>query len=385
MPILPPLALYIHFPWCLRKCPYCDFNSHEFQGDVSVIQHAYVQALVSHLNGLSPLIAGRLVYSIFIGGGTPSLIAPQALKQLLEQVKHSIQMAPGCEVTLEANPGTFEAQRFSAFREAGVTRLSLGIQSFNDDKLKALGRIHNAKQARRAIEEARLVFNTFNLDLMYALPGQSLDELKRDLEAALAYEPPHMSLYHLTLEPNTYFAKYPPDVPDDDMASQMLDVIAGYTQCAGLKRYEVSAYARDGHQCLHNRNYWEFGDYLGIGAGAHGKLTAYDGVSLRVSRHVQHRDPTLYMKKVHEGCQFAQWHDVPALELPFEFMLGALRLKEGVSPHLFVQRTGLPLSAVEKTLHRAVSMGLLKTHRQAIRPTAKGFDFLSDLQELFLP
>ena len=269
---LPPLSLYVHLPWCLKKCPYCDFNSHEWR-DQAVPEQRYIAALMTDLESALPLIWGRSVMSVFIGGGTPSLFSPAGIESLIGGLRARLKLMPDAEITLEANPGTFEKDRFKAFRAAGVTRLSVGVQSFNDAHLKALGRVHDRAQALAAVEEAASAFDTFNLDLMYALPGQTLDDLAQDLDTALALRPPHLSVYHLTLEPNTYFAKFPPVVPDEDMAYDMLDLITERTARQGLQRYEVSAYAQPGHGCWHNQNYWQFGDYLGIGAGAHGKLS----------------------------------------------------------------------------------------------------------------
>ena len=277
---LPPLSLYIHLPWCLKKCPYCDFNSHEIKsedarldGSGEVPEQRYVDALVADLEAALPLIWGRSIHSIFMGGGTPSLFSPQAIDRLLGDVRARVKLSADCEITLEANPGTFERDRFRAYRGAGVTRLSVGVQSFNDEHLKALGRVHDAAQAIAAVEEAASAFDTFNLDLMYALPGQTLASLSHDLKTVLALQPPHISIYHLTIEPNTYFAKFPPVIPEEDVAYDMLDLITDTLGPAGLHRYEVSAYARAGHKCFHNLNYWQFGDYLGIGAGAHSKLS----------------------------------------------------------------------------------------------------------------
>ncbi len=292
---LPPLSLYVHLPWCLKKCPYCDFNSHERAGG-TVPERAYLDALVADLEAALPLVWGRRIHSIFIGGGTPSLFEPASIDRLLADIRARLPLEPGCEVTLEANPGTFERERFRAYRAAGVTRLSIGVQSFDDRLLAAVGRVHDAAQARAAVAEARAAFDTFNIDLMYALPGQSLEMLQADLDAALAYEPPHLSVYHLTLEPNTVFAARPPSgLPDDDLASDMLDAIVARTAGAGLARYEVSAFARPGHRCVHNLNYWQFGDYLGIGAGAHGKLS----FAHRIVRQVRWRDPATYMAQAH--------------------------------------------------------------------------------------
>ena len=373
---MPPLALYVHLPWCLKKCPYCDFNSHEKVGERP--EAAYVDALIADLEASLPLVWGRRVISLFIGGGTPSLFAPEQIDRLLAAIRARLPLEPGCEITLEANPGTFERERFRAFRAAGVTRLSVGVQSFDDDALKALGRVHDAAQAKAALEEAASAFDTWNLDLMYALPGQDLAALARDLDTALGFAPPHLSIYHLTIEPNTVFANRPPALPDDDTASEMLDLIAERTAAAGLARYEVSAFAKPGHRCRHNLNYWSFGDYLGIGAGAHGKLSFPE----RIVRQVRWRDPATYVAKAAEGAAVSNEHEVAAADLPFEFMLNALRLKDGFEPALFVERTGRALP--EAALAEAVKRGLLERDAPRIAPTARGFDFLSDLQQLFL-
>jgi oxygen-independent coproporphyrinogen-3 oxidase len=382
---LPPLALYVHLPWCLRKCPYCDFNSHEWaapQGASAsgLPEAAYLDALRADLEAALPLVWGRKVHSIFIGGGTPSLFSPEAIDRLLGDVRARLPLEAACEITLEANPGTFERDRFRGYRQAGVTRLSVGVQSFDDDKLRRLGRVHDGAQAMAALEEARACFDTFNLDLMYALPGQTLEELDADLAQALAFEPPHLSVYHLTIEPNTYFAKFPPAVPDDDLAFEMLDRITERTAAAGLARYEVSAYARPGHRCEHNLNYWSFGDYLGIGAGAHSKLS----FPHRVVRQIRYREPARYMASAMAGQAVAQDQEVARRELPFEYMLNALRLKEGFELNQFTERTGLPLTSIGAALDEAERRGLLARDWQRAWPTDKGFDFLSDLQALFL-
>jgi oxygen-independent coproporphyrinogen-3 oxidase len=375
----PPLGLYIHLPWCLRKCPYCDFNSHEASSGGHP-EAAYLDALRADLEAALPLVWGRHVQSIFIGGGTPSLFSPEGIERLLSDVRALMPLAPGCEVTLEANPGTFERERFRAFRHAGVTRLSIGVQSFDDDKLRALGRVHNRGQALAAAEEAAQAFDTFNLDLMYALPGQTLAEAAEDLRTALALQPPHLSVYHLTIEPNTLFAVQPPTVPDDDLASEMLDQIVDMTGAQGLSRYEVSAFAQPGHRCAHNLNYWQFGDYLGIGAGAHTKLS----FPHRVVRQVRWREPAMYMAKALAGHAVSNDEEVGRKALPFEFMLNALRLKDGFDLGLFRDRTGLPLSSIEAALQEAEQRGLLQRDWERAAPTARGFDFLSDLQGLFL-
>ena len=376
---LPPLSLYIHLPWCLKKCPYCDFNSHEAKGEFP--EQRYLDALRADLESSLPLIWGRSVHSVFIGGGTPSLFSPDAIDRLLSDVRALLRLEADTEITLEANPGTFEKDRFKAFREAGVTRLSVGVQSFDDRFLQALGRVHSADQARAALDEAARHFETFNIDLMYALPGQTLADLDRDLDIALGFNPPHLSVYHLTLEPNTYFAKFPPALPDEDLAYAMLDRITERTGQAGLARYEVSAYARAGHRCFHNWNYWQFGDYLGIGAGAHGKLS----FAHRVLRQVRWRDPQLYMDNALKGQPMSSEEEVAPAELPFEFMLNALRLREGFPLALFNERTGLPLSRIMPALQQAEAKGWIERDLAQLRPTERGFDFLSDLQELFLP
>jgi putative oxygen-independent coproporphyrinogen III oxidase len=379
---LPPLSLYVHVPWCIRKCPYCDFNSHAVRGSRDDLpQQRYVDALVADLEAALPFVWGRRIHTIFIGGGTPSLFEPAQIERLLAAVRARLPLEPGCEVTLEANPGSFERDRFRAFRAAGVTRLSIGVQSFDDARLAALGRVHDAAEARAAIAEAQSAFETFNIDLMYALPGQTLADCEADLAAALAFEPPHLSAYQLTIEPNTFFAKHPPSLPDDDLAFAMLDRIAERTAEAGLQRYEVSAYARPGHRSRHNLNYWEFGDYLGIGAGAHGKLS----FAHRVVRQVRLRDPVAYMAGAEAGLAVASEAEVMRTELPLEFMLNALRLKEGFAITRFAERTGLPLSAIEAPLGEAERRGLVMRDLQRVVATRHGFDFLNDLLELFMP
>jgi oxygen-independent coproporphyrinogen-3 oxidase len=401
---LPPLSLYVHLPWCLRKCPYCDFNSHEVTraprtpaassprggaaglgrpgaspGELPEAQ--YLDALRADLEAALPLVWGRKVQSVFIGGGTPSLFSPQGIDRLLADVRALLPLEPACEITLEANPGTFERDRFRGFRQAGVTRLSVGVQSFDDASLKAIGRVHDAGQARAAVEEASTAFDTFNIDLMYALPGQDLAGLARDLDQALAFKPPHLSIYHLTLEPNTFFATHPPQLPDEDTTADMLDLIAERTGAAGLQRYEVSAFAQPGHRCLHNLNYWQFGDYLGIGAGAHSKLS----FPHRVVRQVRWREPAAYMAKAAAGEAVSNEHEVSREQLPFEFMLNALRLKEGFELAQFTERTGLAVTAIQRAMEAAEAKGLLQRDFVRAWPTARGFDFLSDLQSLFLP
>ena len=377
---LPPLSLYIPLPWCIKKCPYCDFNSHEMRA-AEMPEQRYIDALMADLEASLPLVWGRTIHSIFIGGGTPSLFSPEAIDRLLGGVRARLKLEPDCEITLEANPGTFEKDRFKAFRGAGVNRLSIGVQSFNDDFLQALGRVHDRKQALAAVEEAAQAFDTFNLDIMYALPGQTLAGLKADMATALALKPPHISIYHLTIEPNTYFAKFPPVIPEEDTAYDMLDLITEMTGDAGLHRYEVSAYARDGHRCDHNLNYWKFGDYLGLGAGAHSKLT----FAHRVVRQVRFREPALYMEKALAGHCLAQDEEVSRADLPFEYMLNALRLKDGFGLQEFSERTGLAITAIQKGLEEAERKGLIERDFSRVKPSVRGFDFLNDLQALFLP
>ena len=389
---LPPLSLYVHLPWCLRKCPYCDFNSHEpgaaltagaaGAGQLSPQTEArYLDALRADLESALPQIWGRRVHTVFIGGGTPSLFSPDSIDRLLSDIRARLPLEADAEITLEANPGTFETDRFKAFRQAGVNRLSIGVQSFDDAKLRALGRVHDRAQAIAAVEEAQRSFETFNLDLMYALPGQSPVDLEADIQQALAFEPPHLSLYHLTLEPNTRFAVQPPKgLPDEDTAFDMLDHLIERTTAAGLQRYEVSAYARPGHTCAHNLNYWQFGDYLGIGAGAHSKISFPD----RIVRQVRWREPATYMDKAVQGLACSNETEVALKARAFEFMMNALRLKDGFELLRFAERTGLTLASIQQPLAEAEAKGLLQRDLARAWPTDKGFDFLSDLQALFL-
>jgi oxygen-independent coproporphyrinogen-3 oxidase len=382
LPALPPLSLYVHIPWCLRKCPYCDFNSHEHAGGVAAIPEAeYLEALRVDLELSVPLVWGRPIVSVFIGGGTPSILSARAVEVLLSHIRALLPVQSDCEITLEANPGTFEAEKFAAFRSAGVNRLSIGIQSFDEARLRALGRVHDRAQAIAAVEAARSLFDNFNLDLMYALPGQTMAGLAADVEQALAFVPPHLSLYQLTLEPNTVFAKYPPALPDEDTAAEMHAWIDGRMADARYTHYEVSAYAKARHQCRHNLNYWMFGDYLGIGAGAHSKLS----FPHRILREARLRQPESYLAQTRAGSFLAETREVPRAELPFEFMLNALRLNQGVPLALFTERTGVPVSQIDATLEIAVERGLLADDSSRLVPTALGRRFLSDLQSLFLP
>ncbi len=375
---LPPLSLYIHFPWCVRKCPYCDFNSHEAKGDFP--EQEYLDAVRLDLEQSLPLIWGRKIYTIFIGGGTPSLMSAKGLDRLMSDVRTLLPLDGACEVTMEANPGTFEAEKFKSFRASGVNRLSIGIQSFNPRHLMALGRIHDGDEARRAVEIAHANFDNFNLDLMYALPSQTLGEARKDLETALSFQPPHLSLYHLTMEPNTLFAKYPPALPDDDASADMQDMIASETKVAGFDQYEVSAYAQPGRHARHNLNYWEFGDYLGIGAGAHSKIS----FPHRVLRQARYKQPKAFMEAARNGNPVQEEREIARADMGFEFMLNTLRLTGGFAPNLFAERTGMTINAIEKPLNEAEAKGLLYRDHKIIRPTELGQRFLNDLQQMFL-
>ncbi|MCL5668504.1 MAG: radical SAM family heme chaperone HemW [Gammaproteobacteria bacterium] len=379
---LPPLSLYIHLPWCERKCPYCDFNSHEKRADFD--EHRYVRALIADLDQDLPRIWGRPVVSVFIGGGTPSLFSPEALDELFSALRARVRLRPDAEITLEANPGSSEYAKFKEFRALGINRLSIGVQSFNDAGLKRLGRIHGRKEALRAAESAHEAgFDNFNLDLMYGLPEQSLKDALEDLHTAFALEPTHLSHYQLTLEPNTLFHRHPPQLPDDDLIWDM------QTQCQaeltehGYEHYEVSAYARKGARCKHNLNYWQFGDYLGIGAGAHGKIT--DVQQQTITRLWKLKQPSDYMDKSETPARIGGENILTPADAAFEFMLNALRLTEGFPLRLFTEHTGLPLSVIEAPLKQAEKRGLMTWDIQGIRPTAQGRRYLNDLTALFLP
>lgn len=375
---LPPLSLYVHFPWCVRKCPYCDFNSHEARDGFP--EKEYLDALRSDLEAALPLIWGRKIYTIFIGGGTPSLMSAAGLDRLLSDIRTLLPLDGRAEITMEANPGTFEIEKFRAYRASGINRLSIGIQSFNPRHLQALGRIHDGDEARRAVDIAHAAFDNFNLDLMYALPSQTLDEAAQDVATAIGFAPPHLSLYHLTLEPNTYFAKYPPAVPDDDLSAEMQDMIQYRTAAAGYAHYEVSAYTKDGRQARHNLNYWEFGDYLGIGAGAHSKLS----FPHRIVRQMRYKQPKAYLENIAKGVPVQEEFEIERSELGFEFMLNALRLNDGFEVNLFAERTGMAINAVAQALDDAEQKGLLYRDHRIIRPTELGRRFLNDLQQMFL-
>ncbi|QYG04167.1 MULTISPECIES: radical SAM family heme chaperone HemW [Massilia] len=375
---LPPLSLYVHWPWCVRKCPYCDFNSHEAKGELP--EQAYLDALRLDLEQSLPLIWGRKIHTVFIGGGTPSLMSAAGLDRLMSDLRTLLPLELDAEITMEANPGTFEAERFKSYRASGINRLSIGIQSFNPAHLKALGRIHDGDEALRAVEIAKNTFENFNLDLMYALPSQTLEEARRDLETALSFAPPHLSLYHLTMEPNTVFAKYPPALPDDDLSADMQDMIAEVTGAAGYEHYEVSAYAQPGRRARHNLNYWKFGDYLGIGAGAHSKLS----FPHRVLRQARFKQPASFIEAARRGNPVQEEHEIGRADMGFEFMLNALRLTGGFDPNLFGERTGMNIGAITKALNEAEAKGLIYRDHKLIKPTELGQRFLNDLQEMFL-
>jgi oxygen-independent coproporphyrinogen-3 oxidase len=376
---LPPLALYVHIPWCVRKCPYCDFNSHELKGELP--EADYVEALLRDVEQALPSIWGRPVTSMFLGGGTPSLLSPDSLDRLLSQLRALLPFEPGMEITLEANPGTVEAGRFRAFRAAGVTRLSLGIQSFDDECLKALGRIHDGREARAAAETALSLFDAVNFDLMYGLPDQSHQQALADVRTAIELGPAHLSAYQLTLEPNTRFWHEPPALPGDDAAYAMQQAIEAALALAGYRHYETSAFAKPGQGCRHNLNYWLFGDYLGVGAGAHSKISFAD----RIERQARWRHPAEYLQKASQGGPVAERHEVAARDLPFEFMMNALRLNQGFDPALYPLRTGQALGDIEALIDRACGDGLLEREARLLRPSEKGRRFLNDLLQRFLP
>lgn len=400
---LPPLSLYVHIPWCVKKCPYCDFNSHQIKdvnsdptGEVKIKfdgvisepvkkqgfdEKRYLEALRIDLQSVLPKVWGRRIHTIFIGGGTPSLLSEQGLDQLLSDIRALLPVNADAEITMEANPGTFEIEKFKSFAKSGVNRISLGIQSFDNDKLKALGRIHDGAQAQEAVKSALELFDQVNLDLMYALPGQTMDGALADIRQAISFNPAHISLYHLTLEPNTLFAKYPPVLPDDDSAFEMLDALMAELDSAGYGRYEVSAYAKSGHRCQHNLNYWQFGDYIGIGAGAHGKISAHN----QIARQTNERHPDSYMDKIfNQGHALIEERLLDKDDLPFEYMLNVLRLTDGAPSHQFKERTGQEIAAINSMMEQALKKGLLDQDPRFIKPSSLGLQYLNDLQMLFL-
>jgi len=376
---LPPLSVYVHIPWCVRKCPYCDFNSHELRTQLP--EQEYVAALIADLEMALPQIWGRSVYSIFFGGGTPSVFSPASIGAVIDALRARLRVLPDAEITLEANPGTVDAKRFAGFRAAGVNRLSLGIQSFDARHLRALGRIHDDRQAREAVEAAQLAFDNVNLDLMYGLPQQMLDEALADIETALSFAPAHLSAYHLTIEPNTLFHRAPPPLPEDDLCAEMQEQIETRLAAAGYENYETSAFALPGRRCLHNLNYWQFGDYLGIGAGAHGKLSFPD----RIVRAMRSKHPRQYLDKAGTPDALQDVHDVAPVDLPFEFMMNALRLADGFPLALFEERTGLSSTVVLRTLDAAEHDGFIERDHLTLRPTVRGRRFLNELLQRFLP
>ena len=388
---LPPLSLYVHIPWCVRKCPYCDFNSHQIKGSArtdgpalvnleSGLEQRYIRALIADLERALPQVWGRPVYTVFFGGGTPSLLSARGLDDLLSAIRSRLPLAPDAEITLEANPGTFEARKFAEFRTLGINRLSIGIQSFNPVHLRVLGRIHDAAQARAAIEIAQASFDNFNLDLMYALPGQTVPQAVADIDTAIGFSPAHVSAYHLTIEPNTLFHRQPPALPDDEVSADMQQAIETRLADAGYRHYETSAFAKSGRESRHNLNYWTFGDYLAIGAGAHGKLSFAD----RILRQMRYKQPREYMEQAQAGAAIQQQQEVPVDDLPFEFAMNALRLIDGFELSLFTARTGLPLHALRRELQQAESKGLIERDHLRLRPTLKGQRFLNDLLQIFL-
>jgi oxygen-independent coproporphyrinogen-3 oxidase len=383
---LPPLALYIHFPWCEKKCPYCDFNSHQIKDPSAKLaggfdEQRYINALIADLETELANTWGRQVHSIFIGGGTPSLLSAGGMDQLLCAVRARVNLEPDAEITMEANPGSVEADKLAGFAKAGVNRVSLGIQSFQDEQLKALGRIHNGEEAKRAVQIALDNFKSVNLDLMYSLPNQSLAAARSDIETALSFKTPHLSLYNLTLEPNTYFANFPPKLPSDDEIDAIFEQNLELLSKSGYKRYEVSAYAKKDQECKHNLNYWRFGDYIGIGAGAHGKIS----YPSKITRQVRERHPETYMQAMEtKGSALIESREIPSKDLPFEFMLNALRLIDGVDTNTFGERTGLPLSVISKGLDAASKKGLLDENPSKLKATSLGLRYLNNLQEMFL-
>ncbi|RTL11992.1 MAG: oxygen-independent coproporphyrinogen III oxidase-like protein [Neisseriaceae bacterium] len=376
---LPPLSLYIHMPWCIKKCPYCDFNSHGLKGTLP--EQEYIDSLIIDLEQSLPLVWGRSIQTIFIGGGTPSLFSGEAIDRLISSIRSRIKISPYAEITLEANPGTVEKHYIAEYATAGVNRISLGIQSFNDQHLKILGRIHSADEACKAIETVANNFANFNLDIIYGLPKQTIEQAIDDIQHAINAKPTHISAYNLTIEPNTHFAKFiPKHMPEDDVCYQMQDAIINTLASNGYKRYEISAFAKNNLQSQHNRNYWEFGDYLGIGAGAHSKLSFHD----RIIRQMRHKHPSQYMERVKVQQHIDEDRIVTSQELPFEFMMNALRLCNGFTNTLFAQTTGQSFNSILPQLLEAQEQGFIELGYNKVTPTTKGCDFLNNLLELFL-
>lgn len=377
---LPPLSLYIHIPWCVKKCPYCDFNSHAAKNS-DLPEEQYIDALIRDAESTLPLIWGRQIQTIFIGGGTPSLFSGKAIDKLMTHLRMLYNLSPYTEVTMEANPGTVEQQYIAEYRDAGINRISLGIQSFNDIQLRNLGRIHNSHETDLAIHKVKEHFDNFNLDIIYGLPNQSIEEAVYDIKRAIEYQPTHLSAYNLTIEPNTEFAKRTPKgIPDDDICFQMQDAIIETLSNNGYERYETSAYCKKGFNARHNLNYWEFGDYLGIGAGAHGKISFHD----RIIRQMRHKNPTKYMESILTGKHIQTESEISAKDLPFEFMMNALRLTNGFKTTLFTETTGQPFSQIISMLLKAQADNFITLSNNQITPTTKGQDFLNNLLEIFL-
>ncbi len=381
---LPPLSLYIHYPWCAQKCPYCDFNSHAapVQDNKQRDRH-YVDALINDLEQELPTIWGRTIQSIFIGGGTPSLIEPESMQHLLSRINARLKVSPMAEVTMEANPGTVDQLKFTEFHQAGINRLSMGIQSFDDQLLQKIGRIHDSQQAIQAIERAQMAgFDNINLDLMYALPGQTLKGAVNDIQQAIQFETTHLSHYQLTLEPNTLFSHQPPVLPDDDLSYEMQTQCQQILADAGFQHYEISAYAKAGNECLHNLNYWQFGDYLGIGAGAHGKIS--DAAQQSITRRWKLKHPQSYLENSATSDIIGGEEKLSRNDIGFEFMLNASRLTGGFNSELFYKQTGLPINQIEGGLNKAVKLGLIEWQLHHIKPTKRGLQYLNELQAIFL-
>ena len=374
----PPLSLYIHIPWCVKKCPYCDFNSHESRTEIP--EKRYVAALIADLEQSVPRVYGRKIQSVFFGGGTPSLFSADSIDEILSAVRMLTPLDYGAEITLEANPGTVDTAHFLGYKQAGVNRVSLGIQSFNADYLKALGRIHDDKQAIQAAELALTTFERVNLDVMYGLPNQSLEHALQDARQAASLNPDHLSFYHLTLEPNTPFHRTPPSLPSDDMSADMQEQIEALLAENGYEHYETSAFCKPNNQARHNLNYWQFGDYLGIGAGAHSKLSFHD----KITRETRHRHPKAFMEGAEAGNATDNTWVIEQADLGFEFMMNALRLTGGFETKLFSERTGMPVQAISMGLAEASKKGLITQNTQTIQPTLLGQRYLNDLLELFL-
>jgi oxygen-independent coproporphyrinogen-3 oxidase len=378
MNLLPPLSLYVHIPWCVKKCLYCDFNSHPLRSDVSA--ENYVDALINDIEAHRWQIQDRVIQTIFFGGGTPSVFEPILIGKLINYVRENFVLSIDAEVTLEANPGASDRAKFEGYRKAGVNRLSIGVQTTQDHLLDKLGRVHSGKEAMRALSDAKKIFDNINVDLMFALPGQRIDELKRDLTDVLECVPEHLSIYQLTIEPHTWFYRYPPKLPDDDLASEMQFEIESIANERGYDHYEVSAFAKPDRRCLHNINYWEFGDYVGIGAGAHSKLSGAEGVT----RIVKHKQPKRYMDGVASGEAILSSQVIGAESLPFEFFMNALRLNGGVSKDLFEKRTALPVNVVHSRLKALERRGLVTSSDSFIQPTPMGVRFLNEVLQEFL-